>query len=231
MGDSRGDRLLADFLTEERKQKIDQVIESRRKLSILLEDIHNVGNVSAVCRTAEALGFYKIHLIQNSSSVKQSRRTSQGADRWLCLEAWPRPKEALAAWKKAGGKLAVAVLGGRDRLESISLDQPLMLCFGNERDGVSAELSKEADYHFEIPMPGFTRSFNISVAAAVSLYTLRQRLEFESPSWSKLSCVEKEELRNVYYQRSVWFSERFLKAYNSRLTGWTSKPSFDNLPT
>lgn len=229
MGDSGGRAALGDFLTSERKQKIDQVIDSRRKLPILLEDIHNIGNISAVCRTAEALGFYKIHLIQNSSSIKRSRRTAQGADRWLCIDAWERPVEKLAEWRAQGGRLAVAALGGEERLENLDLSQPLMIAFGNERDGVSSKLSRQADYRFEIPMPGFTRSFNISVAAAVSLYTLRQRLDSCDVDWCKLSCAEKEELRLTYYQRSVWFAEQFLKGYDSRLPSWTSSKSFDSL--
>jgi len=200
---------LRPYLTERRQGRIDAVIEGRTDTVVpVVEGIVNTGNVSAVMRSAEALGFHRFHVITNASDddtqFKTSQRTSQGADKWLDVQVWEKPERCVAQLHDAGYRVVVTHLDA-DAVPIGELDftQRTALVFGNERDGASEALVEAADATCIIPMEGFTQSFNISVAAAVALYHARADRLQRQGSHGDLSPKAQQELRAIYYLKSV----------------------------
>jgi tRNA (guanosine-2'-O-)-methyltransferase len=214
--------LLSPYITEERKRRIDEVVLGRHAFPLILEDIHNFGNISAVCRTAEALGFYQASLVLPGGSMKNSARTTKGADQWILFETFSTSSDCLDSLRTKSCSLAVTDLEGDCRLDELPLDQPIAIAFGNEKSGVSESLRKAAQFRFRVPMSGFTQSFNISVAAAICLYDIQRRIQKEKPAWTQLSLEAQEDLKAEYYQRSVWFSEPLLRHIKKHVPNWTS---------
>ncbi len=171
------DRLGAQ-VTPERFAKIQKVAGLRlSQVSVVLEDIYDRGNASAVMRSAEAFGLYQMHMIERQEKFKESKRVTQGAHKWLQINKWDSTLQCVEQLKKEGRKIYVTHLDPNALpLQDIPLDEPMALCFGNEQDGATQELISLADKTVFIPMRGFVQSFNISVAAAICFYDLQRRL-------------------------------------------------------
>ena len=168
--------VLAPYLTGARRARIEDVLDGRTyTVATVVEGLVNTGNVSAVMRSAEALGFGSFHVVTGEGRYKTSKRTSQGAEKWLDVFGWETPT-ACARHLKASGYAVVATHLDKASVPigEIDFTRKTALVFGNEQEGISAEMAALADRRCLIPMPGFTQSFNISVAAAVALYHARQ---------------------------------------------------------
>lgn len=204
---------LTPFLSENRKQRIEDVLAGRTyQLATVVEGLVNTGNVSAVMRTAEGLGFQPFHLIKNAGQYKRSERISHGAEKWLDVWEWNDP-ETCAHWLKSHGyRIAVTCLDEQAiPLENLDFTQKTALVMGNEAEGVTDAMLELADLPCYIPVPGFTQSFNISVAAAVALYhAFKDRLARQGYH-GDLGEIEKNYLRAVFYYRSAQSADRVLK--------------------
>jgi len=163
------------LLTPERQQKIDRVAGGRCfDISVVLEGIYDRGNISAVMRTAEGLGFADFHIIETFEKFKNANRVTQGADKWVESRKWKTSKEAIDFFKKNKIRICVTSLESSKPLHEVDFSTPLALVLGNEKDGASKEIMEAADERVIIPMPGFVQSFNISVAGALCLYQISQ---------------------------------------------------------
>ena len=161
---------LVQFLTSERMGKINDVVCKRSDFFVpVLETLYDRGNISAVMRSSEAFGFYKIHIIeQMGEAFKESKRVTQGADKWLEVKRWSETKSCLEFLKKDGYKIFTTSLSDDAKsFTDIDFSQKTAIILGNEKDGVSKEALKLSDCNVHLPMEGFTQSFNISVAAAL----------------------------------------------------------------
>lgn len=163
------------LLTPERQKKIERVASQRCfSIPVVLESIYDRGNISAVMRTAEGLGFSNFHVIETQEKFKNSQRVTQGADKWVETKKWSTSNEAIQFFKKNKIRLCVTSLDSAKPLHEVDFSTPLALVLGNEKDGVSKEMLEAADERVIIPMPGFVQSFNISVAGALCLYQIFQ---------------------------------------------------------
>lgn len=163
------------LLTPERQQKIERVAAQRCfDISVVLESIYDRGNISAVMRTAEGLGFSNFHVIETFEKFKEANRVTQGADKWVEVKKWKATKDFIKYAKDHKIRICVTSLEAAKPLHDIDFSTPLALVLGNEKSGVSAEMLEAADERVIIPMPGFVQSFNISVAGALSLYQIYQ---------------------------------------------------------
>lgn len=203
-------RHLAPFLTEARRQRIEQVVAGRTyALAPVVEGLVNVGNVSAVMRTAEALGCQAFHVVTGAAPLKQSARTSQGAEKWLDLYRWPTPAACAEALRAGGYRLVAMHLSGEAvPIGEVDFSRKTALVFGNEQEGVTPAMLARCDAQCVVPLPGFTQSFNVSVAAAVALYHARRH---GPPGGAPLSESEQTALRADFYLRSVSNAEAILK--------------------
>ncbi len=196
---------LRPYVTERRQQRIAQVLEGRTYTVIpVVEGLANTGNISAVMRSAEALGYQGVGIIKgNVQKYKTSERTSQGADKWLDVWTWPTATEAVPALKAAGYRIVAMTLEKAAPIDTFDFTVPTALVFGNEVEGVSQELLAQADDRCVIPIVGFTQSFNISVAAAIALYHAQCDRLARQGRHGDLSPEWKATLQAVFYLRSV----------------------------
>ncbi len=209
--------VLEPYLTEARLARIEAVLAERTyTVAPVVEGLVNTGNVSAVMRTAEALGFQAFHIITHEAHdegvrYKMSERTTQGADKWLDVWPWLTPQACVRHLKAQGYEVVVTHLDARAvPISEIDFTQQTALVFGNERDGVSPEMLALADRTCLVPMAGFTQSFNISVAAAVCLYHARQDRLARQGFHGDLTEAQREMLRAVFFLKSVRSARQIL---------------------
>lgn len=174
--------LLAPFLRPQRLARFREVLAARtRHLAGLLEHVHDPHNIAACVRSCDAFGLQDLHVVpQAGAPPRLSGAVAGGSHRRVNVRTHEDAEAAVDALRRAGYRLAVTDLGGRgpiETLEEVACDGPLCVAFGNERDGISPALRAHADVRVRIPMRGFVTSFNISVAFALTTYTLRRRMD------------------------------------------------------
>lgn len=206
---------LEPFLTPERIQRIDSVLPFRsKKIAVVAEHLYDIGNISAVMRSAESFGFLPFHIIEKQGSkYKKSDRVSKGSEKWLDIYRWKDTASGLQDLKKQGYQIVVTAIGSQSRpLSEVDFSIPTAIVLGNEKDGVSEKAIELADIQAMIPMNGLTQSFNISVAAAILFYhAFLDRLKRTGQS-GDLSKDEIEHIRAQYYLRTLDSAEDILKS-------------------
>jgi tRNA (guanosine-2'-O-)-methyltransferase len=165
--------------SERRLQKFRQVLDRRQTdLTVVLENIHDPHNVSAILRSCDAVGIMGIVLLYTVEPFPRiGRKSSSSASKWLDRRKFTSVDECYATLRGEGLRVLATHLGAAALpLYDLDLTGPSALVFGNEHRGVSDEAASKADGNFLIPMAGMIQSLNVSVAAAVSLYeAFRQR--------------------------------------------------------
>jgi len=186
-------------LTEQRLNKFKKVVSHRQKyLTVVLENVHDPHNVSAVLRSCDAVGIDKVYLIYNTNKFpKIGRVSSASAKKWIELRKFNNVDECFAELKKEKYKIYSTYMnesGKNKSLYEIDLTKKVAIVFGNEHAGVTDEAKSKSDGNFLIPMYGMIQSLNISVSVAVCLYeALRQR---EAKGMYKKSSYTKKELKD-----------------------------------
>jgi len=190
------------FSTEKRSNKILTVLKARQpSLKIVLENIHDEHNVSAIFRTCEAVGVPKVSLVYYIEAFPRiGKKSSASALKWVEKEKFKSIEECFSNLKKDGYKIyASSISEQAQELYNLDLTKEAALVFGNEHRGISQEARELADETFQIPMFGMVQSLNVSVAAAVCLYeALRQR---KAAGMYDQSGYSEEELENLI---SLW---------------------------
>ena len=179
--------VIGPTLTLARRERIERVVAARTCAVVpVLEGLSDAGNVAAVLRSAEGLGYAAVHIVPyaGAASERPPNRVTQGAEKWLLTRNWEDSAACVAGLHTTGYRIAATMPGGRSiPLADLDLGTPVAVVFGNEHRGVSELLAAQADALVSVPMHGFSRSFNVSVAAAVVLAHLRERLPREAPHW------------------------------------------------
>ncbi|MDQ2068903.1 tRNA (guanosine(18)-2'-O)-methyltransferase TrmH [Natronospira bacteriovora] len=166
-------------MTPERLQKLHDTLNRRQPdLTVLMDDVHKSHNLSAVMRTADAVGIQDIHAVSPDRSVQRYRIMSGGSRKWVATHIHPDIPTAADKLKASGHRIVAAHFSPRARdFREVDYTRPTALLLGNELSGVSEQGSALADEHVIIPMLGMVASLNVSVAAALILYEAqRQRL-------------------------------------------------------
>ncbi len=205
----------AGFLVAERKERIDEVVANRtRTLTVVMEAVCDPQNVNAVLRTCEAFGVQELHAIEGPMKpFDRNKKISQNADKWLDVRRWSSTADCLAHLRAEGFAIYATHLGdGARPLGELSFAGKVALVFGNESRGVSREALALADAAFAIPMRGFVQSFNVSVAAAISLAKAVERREAERGRHGDLTEAEAAALRERFYVLAVKQRARIAKA-------------------
>jgi tRNA (guanosine-2'-O-)-methyltransferase len=161
-------------MTPERKAKLEYVLSRRQNdITIVLENVFDPHNISAVMRTCDAVGVQELYVLNTKipPHKKWGAKSSSSAAKWLTIYQFANAEECFAELRKKYSKILTTHLSSDAvNLYQIDLTQPVALVFGNEHSGVSEEIRKFADGNFIIPQSGIIRSLNISVACAVTLY-------------------------------------------------------------
>jgi tRNA (guanosine-2'-O-)-methyltransferase len=165
---------LRGIMTTERRQKIESVLSKRQNdLTVVLENVFDPHNISAVMRTCDAVGVEEIYVLNTKipRHKKWGARSSSSAAKWLTIHQFENEQACFKQLREKYSNILTTHLSG-DALGLYQLDltRPTALVFGNEHSGVSEAVRNMADGNFIIPQMGMIRSLNISVACAVSLY-------------------------------------------------------------
>jgi len=199
---------LESFVTDKRKELFKNVLQDRtRHFTVVLEDIYQQHNSSAVIRTCDIFGIQDIHVIENKYHSKVSRHVAKGSQKWLTFhkhnDGTDNTKACMHDLRKQGYQI-IATTPHNDScyLHDFDISKKSAFVFGVEKDGVSDLVLNEADGFLKIPMVGFTESLNISVAVAIILENLTSQLRRSSVIW-KLSNDEQQSLYSEWIEKSI----------------------------
>ncbi|MDP4262029.1 MAG: RNA methyltransferase [Bacteroidota bacterium] len=178
-------------MTPERYERLASVLNKRQNdITIVLENVFDPHNISAVMRSCDAAGVQDIYILTTKipRHKKWGAKSSSSAAKWLTIHQFENAEECFAALRKSYSTILTTHLSSDAvDLYSVDLTKSIALVFGNEHSGVSEEIRKLADGNFIIPQTGIIRSLNISVACAVTLYeAFRQKTNAGHYSQRKL---------------------------------------------
>ena len=211
---------LEGFVTERRKNLFKQILKDRtRHFTVVLEDIYQQHNSSAVVRSCEIFGIQDVHVIENKYISNVSKNIAKGSQKWLSFHNYKKEtNNTIACLNSLKGKgyqlIATSPHHNSCLLHDFDITKKSAFIFGVEKTGVSKEVIKNADGILKIPMAGFTESLNISVAAAIILENLTYKLRTSSINWN-LTHKEEEELYTQWIEKTIKnvgkIKEHFLK--------------------
>jgi len=214
---------LSQFVSDHKKAFVERVLAARtRHVTVVLEDIFQSQNASAVLRTCECMGLQDIHIVENTAKYHLNVRVLKGADKWLTLHRYRAPnvnntEDCYRRLKAAGYRILLAdPAEDGTPINDIDVSQgKIALAFGNELRGVSDYAIQYCDEKIRIPMYGFTESLNISVSVAICLNTIMQKLRSSEEDF-RLSALEKNALQLEWFKKIVKRSDiverEFLKS-------------------
>ena len=191
----------------------------RRQMTLVLENVIDPHNMSAVLRTCEAFGLQDVHLVtEGTASTEPNPDVALGAERWLTLHRHVSAAAGIAALRARGYRLYVGHLSA-DAIPLCELprDQRAAYVFGSERTGVTPTWLDAADARFLIPTCGFTGSLNLSVAAALVVYDRLCVQAARAAATGDLSESEKVALRAVWYETLAHGSAALARDFAARL--------------
>ena len=205
---------LKQFLTDERLSKIEHFShESSDFVLPVMEDVYQFRNAAAIVRSVEACGFHHVVALEEENVFNPNLKVTKGAETWVKVEKMPNNLDSLKEIKNRGYKiLAVSPENNATMLPDYEVNEPIALVFGTELEGVSDEILDFADETLAIPMFGFTKSFNVSVAAAICMYELKQKL-MKSGIDYKLSEEKLLEMKIRWAKNSIKSSEQILERF------------------
>jgi tRNA (guanosine-2'-O-)-methyltransferase len=201
---------LAQYISDHKKALVEKVLQERtRSVTVVLEDIYQSQNASAVVRTCECMGLQDIHIIENTTEYQINRYVMKGSYKWVNLIRYKQQMQnntALCyARLREEGYTLYATTPAADSVTIHELDpsaEKIALVFGNELNGLSHFAIEQAHHKVYVPMFGFTESLNISATVAICLATLIPKLK-ASDSPFNLSEDEKSVLRLAWYRKMV----------------------------
>lgn len=180
---------LSAFISPNKRGLFDRIAPMRtRHVTVVLEDIHGSQNASAVLRTCDLLGVQDVHVIEQRNTYKVDHQVALGSSQWVDIHSHRTHADNTRACidtLRAKGYRIIATSPHGDAFtpHDIDLHAPMAFCFGTELTGLSDTLLDAADAHLRIPMYGFTESYNISVSAAIVLFTVMERLRKSDIDW------------------------------------------------
>lgn len=196
--------LLRPHMTAERAARIDEVLSRRLLcLTVVVENLHDPHNGAAALRSAEAVGLQSFHAVQAIEPFSAAKGISLQCEQWMDLHLHSTTEACFETLRAQRYQIWAAAPNGTVSLEELPCEGRMALVFGNERDGLTADALQRSDGTFSIPMHGFTGSFNLSVSAALSVYTQAARMRRNLGLSGDLPAGRVEALRALWYCLSV----------------------------
>lgn len=206
---------LQQFVTEERQARLLEILGNRtRHVTVVLEDLFQTQNISAVLRTCDCYGVQDVHVIKHRNEFEVHKDISMGADKWLSIHQYPHSehnvKDCIDRLHEQGYWVAATLPDEQKRtIFDLPVERKTAFLFGTELTGLSDEAIKYADGNVLIPMYGFTESFNISNSAAIILSHFSERMRHSETQW-QLSPEERDELYFEWLQKSIKNADRVI---------------------
>lgn len=211
---------LRDFVVDEKNALFDSLIQERTDyVTVVMEDLFQSHNQSAVMRSADCYGIQNVHLIENRNHYDSTSTVSQGARDWLTLHRHRELKNntlpTINQLKAEGYRIIATTPHSNDvMIDELDLGKGKMaFIMGTELTGLSDQVISEADEFVKVPMFGFTESLNVSVCAAIIMYSVTQRLRKSTLDW-RLSEDRKYEVLFQWYRNTIKASDEILERFN-----------------
>jgi tRNA (guanosine-2'-O-)-methyltransferase len=210
---------LEQFVTENRKDLFKKVLDERtRHFTVAIEDIFQPHNSSAIVRSCDVFGIQDLHVIESNYQFYASNQVAKGAQKWLNFSLYNKRNtnntlDCIADLKQKGYKIIATTPHNEScYLQDFDISQKSAFFFGVEKEGLSKHVMDNADGFLKIPMVGFTESLNISVAVAIILQNLNERLKKSTVNW-QLSEIEKGEIYLEWLKKTIKSIKKIEKKY------------------
>jgi tRNA (guanosine-2'-O-)-methyltransferase len=187
-------------MTPERIEKLRSTLDKRQPdLTVITDYVHKGRNLSAIVRTADAVGIGDVHCVIGDKDYRSFRGTALGSHRWVKVHRYTDIKEPVKKLKQQGFQIVAAHLSDSAvDFHEIDYTKPTALVMGAEKEGLSAEAGDLADAHITIPMVGMVESFNVSVAAGIILSeALHQR---QAKNMYSQRRIDQETYQRLFFQ-------------------------------
>ena len=191
---------MSQKISDKRLAKINGVLNQRlNKLTIILDNVYDPHNISAVLRSCEAFGIQDVHIIETTEKFVVNKEITHKCEKWLTLHIW-KDFKSCADFLKQKNFAIYSTCFAEDALpiNEISIDSPIAIVVGNEHRGVQNKITDLCDGKVIIPMYGFVQSLNVSVASAIALATLSFKLRNNTDDSTFISSKRKNELRTKW---------------------------------
>jgi tRNA (guanosine-2'-O-)-methyltransferase len=212
--------MLCEHLSPRKVELFDHVAALRtRHVTIVMENIYQAQNSSALLRSAESFGIQDLHIIENEHGFQHHRRIAKGAQDWLTLHRYNassnNTSDCIQLLKKKGYRIAVTALHhDSTSIHELDISHKTALVLGTELTGASQEALAQADVLVQIPMAGFTESMNVAGAGAVIMENLTHRLRNSSYPW-QLSPEEQLQLKIQWARKTITWSDYLIQMFES----------------
>lgn len=215
--------LFESYLTDKRKTLYKKVIAERTcHFTVVLEDISQPHNASAILRTCDIFGVQDLHTVENKYINRVSKYVAKGSQKWITSKRYKSDGNNTQICfdnlrEKGYQIIATSPHNNSCLLQDFDISKKTAFVFGEETEGISDFVKENADGFLNIPMVGFTESLNISVAAAIILQDVTTKLRNSDINWH-LSEEEKEMLYYDWLKNSIKNSDVIEeKFYESKL--------------
>ena len=205
---------LQNFITEERKQRFLEIISQRTNhFTVAMEDVFQMHNTSAVVRTCEVFGVQQAHSIEGRYGKRLDEKIAMGAQKWVDVFRYDDTQKCIDILREKGYQI-VATTPHKDAylLNDFDISKKIAFFFGTEKEGLSEKVLAQADTYLKIPMVGFTESLNISVAVAIVLQQLTDKLRRSNIKW-QLTEEERYRILEQWTKVSVRNVKDVMKRY------------------
>lgn len=209
----------SEFFSENKRQLFDRLVKNRtRHICVVLEDIFQSHNASAVLRSCDCFGVQDVHVIEDRNKYAPNSEVSMGSDKWVDYYKHPDILQTYEELHAKGYKIIATLPHENDTLiTQLDISQPTALVFGTELTGLTDEAIAHADGYVKVPMYGFTESFNISVCAALSLFCLTEKMRADESIQWQLSEDEQATLKLYWCMQVIHDGRRVMKQIEERL--------------
>ena len=192
-----------------------------RHFTVILEDLYQKHNTSAITRSCDIFGIQDLHVIENKYKTYVSNQVGKGSQKWLTFHRYNQKEhntqDCIDAIKAKGYQLiATTPHENSNFVADFDVSKKSAFVFGVEKEGVSKMMLDQADVHLKIPMYGFTESLNVSVAAAIVLQDITARLRKTEIDW-RLDPIEKQVIYSQWLQKSIKSIGKILQHYNEKI--------------
>lgn len=210
---------VASLITEERRNLFDRLAPLRtRHISVLLEDVYQSHNAAAVLRSCDCFGVQDVHVVEAHNPFKPAGDVAVGSAKWVDYYRYPSIGQAYKTLRVNGYRIVATLPHEHDQMiGDLDISQPTVLVFGTELTGLTEEAVAGADTYVKIPMYGFTESFNISVCAALSLFSLTERMRQMKTTHWQLNADAQLDLKLHWVMGTIRDGEQVVKTLLHRM--------------
>jgi tRNA (guanosine-2'-O-)-methyltransferase len=213
--------LLSEHLTENKRNLFERILTERtRHVTLVMEDLYQAQNTSAIQRSTESFGIQDLHIIENKHTFSHHRKISKGSSDWLTMHRYNEAginntATCLRTLKNKGYQIVVTALHEKTiALHEVDLSKKTAVLMGTELTGASDKAMEMADVYMKIPTVGFTESLNVSVASAIIMQHLTQRMRQENQPW-QLTNDEMLHLKIEWAKQSIYWSKYIVEMWES----------------